>query len=59
MSPIKHLRRKTLWVSVAEQLDGERRKKAWQQIIASQSRYREYQEKTDRVLPVIRLTQVD
>ena len=44
---------------VAEQLDGVRRKKARQQIIASQSRYREYQEKTDRILPVIRLTQVD
>jgi deazaflavin-dependent oxidoreductase (nitroreductase family) len=43
----------------AEQLDGERREKAWQRIVSSQRRYAEYQEKTDRVLPVIRLSRID
>lgn len=41
---------------VPEQLDGQRRDQAWQRIIASQPRYAGYQEKTDRVIPVIRLT---
>jgi deazaflavin-dependent oxidoreductase (nitroreductase family) len=41
-----------------EQLDGERRERAWQQIVASQPRYAGYQRKTDRVLPVIRLSPV-
>src|SRR5262249_6681711 len=39
-----------------EQLDGERREQAWQRIIASQPRYAGYQRKTDRILPIIRLT---
>jgi deazaflavin-dependent oxidoreductase (nitroreductase family) len=41
---------------IPEQLDGERREQAWQRIIASQPRYAGYQQKTDRSLPVIRLT---
>jgi len=40
----------------AEQLEGERREEAWRQITAAQSRYAGYQQKTDRVLPVIRLS---
>ncbi|MGP4014438.1 nitroreductase/quinone reductase family protein [Saccharopolyspora sp. 5N708] len=44
---------------VPEQLHGDRRDEAWQRIIASQPRYAAYQEKTDRVLPVIRLSRVD
>ena len=39
-----------------EQLDGEARAAAWQRIAASQPRFDGYQRKTDRVLPVIRLT---
>jgi deazaflavin-dependent oxidoreductase (nitroreductase family) len=42
----------------AEQLDGEPREQAWQRIVASQPRYAGYQRKTDRVLPVIRLSPV-
>ena len=53
-----------VWIEVAgqqlrvtaEQLEGERREEAWQQIIASQPRYAGYQRKTDRVLPIVRLT---
>jgi deazaflavin-dependent oxidoreductase (nitroreductase family) len=56
-----------VWAEVAsqehrvsvEQLEGERREKAWQQIIASQPRFVGYQQKTDRVLPIIRLSPVD
>jgi deazaflavin-dependent oxidoreductase (nitroreductase family) len=44
---------------MAEQLDGERREQAWRRIVASQRRYAQYQEKTDRVLPVIRLSRID
>jgi deazaflavin-dependent oxidoreductase (nitroreductase family) len=44
---------------LAEQLDGEPREQAWQRIVASQRRYAQYQEKTDRVLPVIRLSRID
>jgi deazaflavin-dependent oxidoreductase (nitroreductase family) len=40
----------------AEQLTGSRRDEAWQRIIAEQPRYAGYQRKTDRVLPVIRLS---
>jgi deazaflavin-dependent oxidoreductase (nitroreductase family) len=40
---------------VPEQLDGQRRDQAWQRITASQPRYAGYQQKTDRVIPVIRL----
>jgi deazaflavin-dependent oxidoreductase (nitroreductase family) len=43
----------------AEQLEGERRQEAWQRIVASQPRYAGYQQKTDRVLPVLRLTPVE
>jgi deazaflavin-dependent oxidoreductase (nitroreductase family) len=46
--------RKTLRVT-AEQLDGSRRERAWQDIVRAQPRYAKYQTKTDRVLPVIRL----
>jgi len=42
--------------ATAEQLDGDRREEAWQRIIASQPRYAGYQRKTDRVLPIIRLS---
>jgi deazaflavin-dependent oxidoreductase (nitroreductase family) len=41
---------------IPEQLEGPRREEAWQRIVASQSRYAGYQEKTDRVLPVILLS---
>jgi F420H(2)-dependent quinone reductase len=44
---------------IAEQLEGERRKEAWQRIIASQPRYAGYQRKTDRVLPILRLSGAD
>ena len=39
-----------------EELEGERRDAAWQQIIASQPRFAPYEDKTDRTIPVIRLT---
>jgi deazaflavin-dependent oxidoreductase (nitroreductase family) len=38
-----------------EQLDGPRRDAAWAQIVASRPSMAEYQVKTDRVLPVLRL----
>ena len=38
------------------QLDGEDRAQAWQRITQSQPRYRGYESKTDRAVPVIRLT---
>ena len=40
---------------VAEQLRGEARAEAWQKIIAAAPRFAQYQQKTDRELPVIRL----
>jgi deazaflavin-dependent oxidoreductase (nitroreductase family) len=40
----------------AEQLEGERREEAWQQITAAQSRYAGYQQKTDRILPILHLS---
>ena len=40
----------------AEQLHGEARAEAWQQITAAAPRFAQYQGKTDRELPVIRLT---
>jgi deazaflavin-dependent oxidoreductase (nitroreductase family) len=40
----------------AEQLKEQRREEAWQRIISSQPRYAGYQRKTDRVLPIIRLS---
>ena len=39
----------------AEQLHGPERAAAWQQITASAPRFAQYQQKTDRELPVIRL----
>ena len=39
----------------AEQLHGAERVEAWQQISASAPRFTQYQQKTDRELPVIRL----
>lgn len=38
-----------------EQLEGARREERWRQIVQAQPRYARYQEKTDRLLPVIRL----
>ena len=40
----------------AEQLDGPRRADAWTRITASRPSMAGYQEKTDRILPVLRLT---
>jgi deazaflavin-dependent oxidoreductase (nitroreductase family) len=53
-----------VWIEVAghqlrvtaEQLDGEPREVAWQRIVESQPRYAGYQRKTDRVLPILRLS---
>jgi len=53
-----------VWIEVAgqrlrvtaEQLEGQRREEAWQRIVARQPRYAGYQRKTDRVLPIIRLS---
>ncbi len=39
----------------AEQLHGAERDKAWQQITTAAPRFAQYEQKTDRVLPVIRL----
>jgi deazaflavin-dependent oxidoreductase (nitroreductase family) len=40
----------------AEQLHGAERDEAWQQITTAASRFADYQRKTDRELPIIRLT---
>jgi hypothetical protein len=40
---------------VADQLHGTEREEAWQQIIAASPRFAQYQCKTDRELPVLRL----
>lgn len=40
----------------AEELDGAEREQAWQQIKAAADNFRKYEETTDRLLPVIRLT---
>lgn len=40
----------------AEQLEGPERDRAWEQITATSARFAKYQDRTDRVLPVIRLT---
>ena len=42
-----------------EQLEGTRRQEAWKRIVQTQPRYAKYQEKTDRLLPVIRLVAAD
>jgi deazaflavin-dependent oxidoreductase (nitroreductase family) len=39
----------------AEQLHGAERDKAWQQITTAAPRFAQYEQKTDRVMPVIRL----
>jgi len=41
------------------QLDGEARAQAWQKITQVQPRYAAYEQKTDRVIPVIRLSRAD
>ena len=41
------------------QLEGEAREQAWQRITSSQPRYAGYQNKTDRSIPVIRLSRAD
>ena len=40
----------------AEQLDPDARAQAWQRITAAQPRYAGYEQKTDRTIPIIRLT---
>ena len=40
----------------AEQLHGAEREQAWQQVITAAPRFAQYQVKTDRELPIIRLT---
>ncbi len=40
----------------AEQLHGPERAQAWQQILTAAPRFAKYQQKTDRELPIIRLT---
>jgi deazaflavin-dependent oxidoreductase (nitroreductase family) len=49
---------KTHHVTV-DQLDGEARERAWAVVVAAQPRFGGYTEKTDRVLPVLRLTPID
>jgi deazaflavin-dependent oxidoreductase (nitroreductase family) len=41
---------------IAEQLHGSERDEAWRQITAASRRFAKYQQKTDRELPIIRLT---
>lgn len=43
----------------ADQLDGEARERAWAAVVSASPRFGGYTEKTDRVLPVLRLTPVD
>jgi deazaflavin-dependent oxidoreductase (nitroreductase family) len=43
----------------AEQLHGAEREQAWQQITTAAPRFGQYQHKTDRELPVIRLTRAE
>jgi deazaflavin-dependent oxidoreductase (nitroreductase family) len=55
-----------VWIDVAgeqvhvavEQLDGDARAQAWSKITADQPRYAGYQQKTDRTLPVLKLTRM-
>jgi deazaflavin-dependent oxidoreductase (nitroreductase family) len=42
-------------LATAEQLHGAERDEAWQQIIAAAPRFAEYHDKSDRLLPIIRL----
>jgi deazaflavin-dependent oxidoreductase (nitroreductase family) len=41
------------------QLDGDERAQAWERITQAQPRYLGYEQKTDRAIPVIRLTRAD
>jgi deazaflavin-dependent oxidoreductase (nitroreductase family) len=41
----------------AEELHGADRDEAWRQIVAAQARFGSYQQRTDRLLPVIRLVE--
>jgi deazaflavin-dependent oxidoreductase (nitroreductase family) len=41
---------------IAEQLHGTERDEAWRQITAASPRFAKYQQKTDRELPIIRVT---
>jgi deazaflavin-dependent oxidoreductase (nitroreductase family) len=43
----------------AEQLEGDERAQAWQRVVQSQPRYDGYTHKTDRLIPVIRLTRTE
>jgi deazaflavin-dependent oxidoreductase (nitroreductase family) len=43
----------------ATQLEGHARAQAWQRITQLQPRYSSYEQKTDRAIPVIRLTRAD
>jgi len=42
--------------ATAEQLQGDAREEAWQQITAAQPRFAKYATKTDRLIPIIKLT---
>ena len=42
-----------------ESLRGAEREEAWQRVVAATPTYGDYQKKTDRVIPVVRLTPVD
>jgi len=42
-----------------DQLDGQARERAWAAVIAASPRFEGYTHKTDRVLPVLRLTPID
>lgn len=48
----------TTYRVTVDQLEGEAREHAWGVVVASQPRFGGYTEKTDRVLPVLRLTPV-
>ncbi|SHN38758.1 nitroreductase family deazaflavin-dependent oxidoreductase [Cryptosporangium aurantiacum] len=41
-----------------EELDGTRRDEAWQKILVDQPRFDNYRTKTDRVIPILRITPV-
>ncbi len=43
----------------AQQLEGDERAQAWRRITTANPRYAGYETKTDRVIPVIRLTRAE
>jgi deazaflavin-dependent oxidoreductase (nitroreductase family) len=49
----------TTYHVTVDQLEGEARERAWATVVASQPRFGSYTHKTDRVLPVLRLTPVE